>query len=74
MSTPGIPSAVIVALASALLDALTLAGVFHLDSVQKTAILTVLTSVLGLAGVFIPVFQHRAGMARIAARRSNTTP
>lgn len=67
---PGTVPAAVMALVSALLDVLTLAGVLHLDAATRTAVIAVLTSALALAGLLVPVFQHAAGMARLRARAS----
>lgn len=67
MNSPGSIPAAVVALASAILDALTLLGVFQLDAQQKTAILTVLTSAAALAVLLIPIFEHNFAMAKLAA-------
>lgn len=61
---PGTIPAAVVALVSAVLDVLTLAGVFQLDAPTRTAVMAVVTSALALASLLIPVFQHQFGMAR----------
>lgn len=63
---PGTIPAAIVALISAVLDALALAGVFHLDPATRAAVMFVVTSTLALAGLLIPVFQHQFGMRRLS--------
>ena len=63
--TPGTLTAAIIALASAVLDALALFGVGHLDSAQKTAVMTVLTSALALAALLIPYMQHSVHVAQL---------
>lgn len=62
---PGTIPAAVLALAAALVDALTLAGVFHLTPELKTAVMTVLTSLLALASLLVPVFQHNHAVARL---------
>jgi len=66
---PGTLSAAIVALVTAILDVLTAAGVLHLDPATRSGVVVVLTAALAALGLFIPVFQHRAGMHALQTGR-----